>query len=296
MRLLALRADTMRDLRQLRLPYDEITPAALWGSDTFLIGVTDEQFEVLRSWKVEAEDVTPAALRDLHADLSAIPGGSREDEGPVPSAAVAEEAVASPAPAASPASLAISSRPARGGAGKPGLTSPAAVMRGSTARGIPSAPSPIRAPADAAAALGAITSTSDAPAARSVSETPRADAVSEVPSANDDAGEAPELTLDAGTGAARAARAERGRAVRTGRGAPHPGDDTRERANAGKLRMTVGGEHLYAEIVDGRIVLKERSYDSLAHARDSVRRERNAVPVWEYFDEGANGWRVLNRD
>jgi len=67
-------------------------------------------------------------------------------------------------------------------------------------------------------------------------------------------------------------------------------------SNAGKLRMTVDGEHLYAEIKGGKIVLKDRTYDSLAHARDSIRRERNKVAVWEYFDEGVKAWRVLNRD
>ena len=67
-------------------------------------------------------------------------------------------------------------------------------------------------------------------------------------------------------------------------------------ANAGKLRMTVDGEHLYAEIKGGKIQLKDRTYDSLAHARDSIRRERNKVAVWEYFDEGVKAWRVLNRD
>ena len=67
-------------------------------------------------------------------------------------------------------------------------------------------------------------------------------------------------------------------------------------ATAGKLRMTVDGEHLYAEIKGGKIQLNDRTYDSLAHARDSVRRERNKVAVWEYFDEGVKAWRVLNRD
>ena len=33
-----------------------------------------------------------------------------------------------------------------------------------------------------------------------------------------------------------------------------------------------------------------------APLRDSIRRERNKVAVWEYFDEGVKAWRVLNRD
>jgi hypothetical protein len=74
-----------------------------------------------------------------------------------------------------------------------------------------------------------------------------------------------------------------------------PASDGKD-ANAGKLRMTIDGEHLYAEIKSGKIVLKDRTYDSLAHARDSIRRERNKVAVWEYFDEGVKAWRVLNRD
>jgi hypothetical protein len=119
----------------------------------------------------------------------------------------------------------------------------------------------------------------------------------------------PSLTLESSAGGV--SRSTRGEETRSGRGSsradaePRPSiGATREApkeapgggSNAGKLRMTVDGEHLYAEIKGGKIVLKDRTYDSLAHARDSIRRERNKVAVWEYFDEGVKAWRVLNRD
>src|SRR3954471_9432075 len=73
MRLLALRAETMQAMRRLKLPCDDITPIGLWGSDMYLIGVNNEQFEVLRLWNVQTEDVTPATLRDFHTDSPAVP-------------------------------------------------------------------------------------------------------------------------------------------------------------------------------------------------------------------------------
>ena len=98
MRLLALRAETMQAMRRLKLPCDDITPIGLWGSDMFLIGVNNDQFEVLRLWNVQTEDVTPATLRDLHTESSAIPtspsagnaaSGARSSAKGAPSAAPA---------------------------------------------------------------------------------------------------------------------------------------------------------------------------------------------------------------
>src|SRR5471032_6296 len=73
MRLLALRAETMQAMRRLKLPCDDITPIGLWGSDMYLIGVNNEQFEVLRLWNVQTEDITPATLRDFHTESPAVP-------------------------------------------------------------------------------------------------------------------------------------------------------------------------------------------------------------------------------
>ena len=50
------------------------------------------------------------------------------------------------------------------------------------------------------------------------------------------------------------------------------------------------------QIKGGKIQLKDRTYDSLAQARDSMRKERNSAALWEYFDDGSKVWRVLNRD
>jgi hypothetical protein len=78
MRLLALRAETMAGMRRLKLPCDDITPIGLWGSDMYLIGVNNEQFDVLRAWNVQTEDVTPASLRDFQTDSPAIPASPAE--------------------------------------------------------------------------------------------------------------------------------------------------------------------------------------------------------------------------
>jgi hypothetical protein len=65
-------------MRRLKLPCDDITPIGLWGSDMYLIGVNNEQFDVLRAWNVQTEDVTPASLRDFQTDSPAIPASPAE--------------------------------------------------------------------------------------------------------------------------------------------------------------------------------------------------------------------------
>jgi hypothetical protein len=67
------------------------------------------------------------------------------------------------------------------------------------------------------------------------------------------------------------------------------------RAPEKKLRMTVDGEHFYADITGGRIRMNERMFDSLAHARDAMRREQNKLGVWEYYDETTSSWRAMSR-
>lgn len=277
MRLLAIRAETMQGIRRLKLPCDDITPLGLWGSDMFLIGVNNDQFEVLRTWNVQTEDVTPAALREFHTEAPAIPtfpSAGNTASGARPSAIGTSSATS---PSLSPADT---PSPPVSAAAIPGTPAPA-----------PGAPAPA-APAPAAAAA---TKASPPPAkggAAAVAPAPRVEA-SVAPHVNGAAipdRQGPALTLETNA-APRAARSE-----------PAKGSDPKavepkeSNANAGKLRMTVDGEHLYAEIKGGKIQLKDRTYDSLAHARDSIRRERNKVAVWEYFDEGVKAWRVLNRD
>lgn len=312
MRLLALRAETMQAMRRLKLPCDDITPIGLWGSDMFLIGVNNDQFEVLRLWNVQTEDVTPATLRDLHTESAAIPtspsagnaaSGARSSAKGAPSAAPtstptasAPEARAESSPSGGPAGADASVRPA---GGQSATIDRAAVLldrdsdadvpepsaRGKSAidmqpASVPAAP--VAAPS-AAGAGATVARPSDARAKNGSAGSP---SVTGTPS--EDRGGA-DLKLDPSSprSEGKAPEAE-----------SKPATDTAKDSgsNAGKLRMTVDGEHLYAEIKGGKIVLKDRTYDSLAHARDSIRRERNKVAVWEYFDEGVKAWRVLNRD
>jgi hypothetical protein len=62
MRLLCVHQDTIRDLQQLHTPFDDVTPASLWGTPYHLIGVSAEQRDVLRNFDVELQDITPKAL------------------------------------------------------------------------------------------------------------------------------------------------------------------------------------------------------------------------------------------
>ena len=307
MRLLALRAETMEAMRRLKLPCDDITPIGLWGSDMYLIGVNNEQFEVLRLWNVQTEDVTPATLRDLQSESPAIPtspsagnaaSGARSSASRAPIAAPSPSFTAPPErPVAAPARQAPvhASAPARiDRHAEPALSAP---VRGQSAV-------PDIKPAMAGAAQPAASPTSPMPAPDLHIQNGSPNIASIAPS-SPDRRDGPALTLESNVsgGSGRASRADEARGGKGARGAePDPKSAAKEPArepvnsNAGKLRMTVDGEHLYAEIKGGKIVLMDRTYDSLAHARDSIRRERNKVATWEYFDEGVKAWRVLNRD
>jgi hypothetical protein len=299
MRLLALRAETMAGVRRLKLPCDDITPVGLWGSDMYLIGVNNEQYEVLRMWSVQTEDVTPATLRELHTDSPAIPtspsagnaaSGARSSAYGTSSAArpvhVPPVARAVPIPPSVPKPA-----PAAVSAPMPAPSAPT-VAQPVAASASPSAPAPVAAETPAASTAPSPAPSDDAPDA---GEAAADDATAE-------RHDPPTLTLESSSGTvSREVRAD-DRDQRSQKGGrpepetkPSPAKDGKE-SSAGKLRMTVDGEHLYAEIKGGKIVLKDRTYDSLAHARDSIRRERNKVAVWEYFDEGVKAWRVLNRD
>lgn len=324
MRLLALRAETMQAMRRLKLPCDDITPIGLWGSDMFLIGVNNDQFEVLRLWNVQTEDVTPATLRDLHSDSPAIPTS--------PSAGNAASGARSPARKGAPSAAPPSPTPAAEQSTAPRSASPAPayesvaadaplavepdddspLMNPSAARG--RSPLEIQAPFEAVAqapapeAPSARTSSSGSASSGRAENGSAGKPVATPPAASgSERRDGPDLKLEpsASSSTSRSSRSEEGRSPKAARGETQLKGPAKESAkdtakdggsNAGKLRMTVDGEHLYAEIKGGKIVLKDRTYDSLAHARDSIRRERNKVAVWEYFDEGVKAWRVLNRD
>jgi hypothetical protein len=328
MRLLALRAETMQAMRRLKLPCDDITPIGLWGSDMYLIGVNNDQFEVLRLWNVQTEDVTPATLRDLHTESTAIPtspsagnpaSGARSSAKGAPSAA--------PASTASPSEQATSARSARSapGTSAPESASPAATLEQQVERDAgPSSASTAsrgRPSLDIQPAFEAVVQAPapEAPSPRASSssaatESAAGNGSAGAPSVTSSSGgsarrDGPDLKLESSMGTATgASRTQEGRPTKAAKSETESRSSAKESAkesakdskdsgsNAGKLRMTVDGEHLYAEIKGGKIVLKDRTYDSLAHARDSIRRERNKVAVWEYFDEGVKAWRVLNRD
>ena len=293
MRLLALRADTIQAMRRLKLPCDDITPMGLWGSDMFLIGVSNEQFEVLRSWNVQTEDVTPASLRELSTDSPAIP--KSPSAGPMASGARNPAMTATSAPSSS-ASI------------PPSAPAPGASAEAHPARPSSSGMSGSHAPSAFADRTVAIPTPLSSPSIPAPTASPPAAApaptVPPAPPMSTERPAAPALTLETPARPRPEERAARpapmrdaeAATARAGAAAAAAPTADEKNANAGKLRMTVDGEHMYAEIKGGKIVLKDRTYDSLAHARDSIRRERNKVAVWEYFDEGVKSWRVLNRD
>jgi hypothetical protein len=309
MRLLALRAETMQAMRRLKLPCDDITPIGLWGSDMYLIGVNNEQFEVLRLWNVQTEDITPATLRDFHTDEPAIPttpsAGNAASDARYSATEAPKSAPPTPAPAAesAPAPEVAAARPAASRTSARAAASappPAPSSRGASASASGLDISPAIAAVVQAPAPEAPTLVRSDPAP----ETGRGNGSAGAPSVSERR-DGPALTLESNIGSAsRGAPADEGGSKRGSKSAradtetrPAPAKESKDKeSSAGKLRMTVDGEHLYAEIKGGKIVLKDRTYDSLAHARDSIRRERNKVAVWEYFDEGVKAWRVLNRD
>jgi hypothetical protein len=323
MRLLALRAETMQAMRRLKLPCDDITPIGLWGSDMYLIGVNNEQFEVLRLWNVQTEDITPATLRDFHTESPAVPTTPSAGNAASDARFTATEApaAASPSSAGKAVSPSPSSRPtATARAVETPERAPApAPSRGASGQAKPSGALGSAAAAPALDIVPPIAAVAHAPAPEAPTIS-RSDAGADLGVGNGSAGlptsserSGPTLSLESNIGSAsRATRADEAKASKSSRGGasavtPANGGDTevkhavpvskdKQESSAGKLRMTVDGEHLYAEIKGGKIVLKDRTYDSLAHARDSIRRERNKVAVWEYFDEGVKAWRVLNRD
>jgi hypothetical protein len=322
MRLLAFRAETMQGIRRLKLPCDDITPIGLWGSDMYLIGVNNEQFEVLRAWNVQTEDVTPATLRDLHTESAAIPtspsagntaSGARSSARGASSAAPSAPSAAATEPAsASPSDAPVAPAPA---ARSSGVKSAAAAERAvvvrdrdpeqdmpdpSAARGestLDLQPAFAAVAAPPAPEAPSASATIARPGAEGRARNGSAGTPSVTATSSEDRGGA-DLKLEPSSprSETKSSRASRDTEAKAAKESPKDTAKDSGGSNAGKLRMTVDGEHLYAEIKGGKIVLKDRTYDSLAHARDSIRRERNKVAVWEYFDEGVKAWRVLNRD
>jgi hypothetical protein len=313
MRLLALRTETMQAMRRLKLPCDDITPIGLWGSDMYLIGVNNEQFEVLRLWNVQTEDITPATLRDFHTESPAVPTTPSAGNAASDARFTATEASVATPPSPSPAAKAGSTS-SKATATVRAVEAPEPAPGPSRATQAKSS-SPAASPAlDIVPPIAAVAQSAAPEAPTIVRSEPSADlgagnGPAGPPSSSDRGG--PALSLESNIGSvSRSSRADEAKASKASRGSAaaaavanvgdtevkHAVPKDKQESSAGKLRMTVDGEHLYAEIKGGKIVLKDRTYDSLAHARDSIRRERNKVAVWEYFDEGVKAWRVLNRD
>jgi hypothetical protein len=68
LRLVSVHADVLRKLLRLRVPVQDLTPEGLAGSAFHIVGLTLDQREVLESWKVQVNDVTPDIL-ETAADL-----------------------------------------------------------------------------------------------------------------------------------------------------------------------------------------------------------------------------------
>src|SRR5215208_1613704 len=82
MRLICLNAEAVRALTNLHVPFDDLTPTGLWGSDLHLIGVGPEQRDVLARWGIELQDVTPRAFEgaaEAAADRLAYPDTALRD-------------------------------------------------------------------------------------------------------------------------------------------------------------------------------------------------------------------------
>jgi hypothetical protein len=115
MRLISLHEDAVRALERLRVPFDDVTPEGLWGSQYHLIGVTAEQRSVLDSWNLEVNDVTPQVISaaDLAPQLKESwpqprprPIGEMRAEAPAESSRVNSPRAAQPDAHAEPAASA----------------------------------------------------------------------------------------------------------------------------------------------------------------------------------------------
>ena len=62
MRLICLHEEAVRALTSLHVPFDDLTPEGLWGSEYHMVGIGPEQREVLVRWGIDLQDVTPKAF------------------------------------------------------------------------------------------------------------------------------------------------------------------------------------------------------------------------------------------
>jgi hypothetical protein len=63
-----------------------------------------------------------------------------------------------------------------------------------------------------------------------------------------------------------------------------------------KLRTSFQGRYREALLQNGKVVLDGKPFDSPAQASMSLTPDKNDWEFWEYFDEGAGRWRMLDRE
>ncbi|HKG94074.1 MAG TPA: hypothetical protein VKA84_19345 [Gemmatimonadaceae bacterium] len=63
-----------------------------------------------------------------------------------------------------------------------------------------------------------------------------------------------------------------------------------------RLRTSFRGRYREATVRGGKILLDGRSFDSLTQASTSISTDKNDWEFWEYFDDTAGKWRMLDRE
>ncbi|HXT14751.1 MAG TPA: hypothetical protein VN706_03930 [Gemmatimonadaceae bacterium] len=273
MRLISLHEDAVRALERLRVPFDDVTPEGLWASPYHLIGVTAEQRAVLDSWNLEVNDITPDVLTSADVAPQLKESWPQQRPRPVSDAAAEQRATSPRQPAPAFAADTSAAQPDR--SSQRDSEVPVPMHEEPKHHGDP---------------LG------DAAAERAIVEraAAAAEARSDVaPAATNGA------SNGASNGAATAATAVRPRAANAPAtsGKISSADTAPATDHAPKrLRVSIGGKYREASVQQGKILLDGQSFDNPAAATRSVAPSKGDWVFWEYFDDGAGKWRMLDRD
>ena len=282
MRLLCLGADTVNALISLHAPFDDLTPAGLWGTTYHLVGMSDDQRDVLRQWGLELEDVTPDALQAAAASAAPRPEtrtGARTgaSNGAGRGAATRSRAASEPAP--SPAWV-EATPPNESAAETPATTGGASTAVGAGGRE----------EADSAASSAAAES---AELESAGAETARGEE------------REPEPAMAAAPADSSRAETEVGLATTAGADSRESGEDADEEwsyldgdqlRDGLRLRTRLGGKRVEGRVSQGKVVLDGRTFDSPREASRSLTPNATEREIWEYFDEDARKWYMLDRE
>lgn len=272
MRLISLHTDAVRALERLRVPFDDLTPEGLWGSSYHLIGVTAEQLAVLDSWHIGVNDVTPRALASF---VEAAPQLKEMWPTPAPLRvrAVSESRTELPRPDL--ARLEAPREKPRTEAFRVEHPRPE-LMKSQpqeTRRDVADTPVPMH---DEPKKHGDVLEREIVGRAAAAAE------------AKGDTGVATDGKATNGNGGATAAFAAPA--------APAGAGTAAGKLDPTRLRVSVGGKYREASVESGKILLDGKSFDSPAQATKSVAPAKGDWVFWEYFDNDAGKWRMLDRD